>query len=159
MLSEENNEEITEEEEDMKIQLQFMKNDICETEARNQEFENRIKELDAMNQDLKCKLDNSQLNIKQMEDKENELVASKAMLLEDLELKTKMIKELTETKVNAELDLNKIKNDYNELRLSHQCHSDENQELRNDVRKHKEKLERKNGELDTIAVELKLRSV
>ena len=159
VLSDDNDDEITEEEGDLKIQLQVLKNDFREVEARNQELENRIKDFDSVSEALKLKLDGSQLRINQMEDKEIELIAAKAMLSEDLELKTKLIKDLAESKVNAELDLNKTKNDFKELRTSCQRRSDENQELKDDLRKHKEKLEKRNGDLDTIALELKLRLV
>ena len=118
-----------------------------------------IKDFDAVTEALNLKLDGSQLRINQMEDKEIELIASQAMLSEDLELKTKLIADLAESKVNAELDLTKAKNDFKELRTSYQRHSDENQELKDDLRKHKEKLEKRNGDLDTIALELKLRFV
>ena len=159
VLSDDNDDEITEEEGDLKIQLQVLKNDFHEIEARNQELENRLRDFDAVSEALKVKLDGSQLRINQMEDKEIELIASKAMLSEDLELKTKLIKELADTKVNAELDLNRTKNDFKELRTSCQRQSDENQDLKDDLRKHKEKLEKTNGDLDTIALELKLRLV
>ena len=159
VLSDDNDDEVTEEEGDLKIQLQVLKNDFREVEARNQELENRIKDFDAVSEALNLKLDGSQLRINQMEDKEIELIASKAMLSEDLELKNKLITDLAESKVNAELDLTKTKNDVKELRTSCQRHSDENQELKDDLRKHKEKLEKRNGDLDTIALELKLRLV
>ena len=159
VLSDDNDDEVAEEEGDLKIQLQVLKNDFREVEARNQELENRIKDFDAVSEALNLKLDGSQLRINQMEDKEIELIASQAMLSEDLELKTKLIADLAESKVNAELDLTKAKNDFKELRTSYQRHSDENQELKDDLRKHKEKLEKRNGDLDTIALELKLRLV
>ena len=159
VLSDDNDDEVAEEEGDLKIQLQVLKNDFREVEARNQELENRIKDFDVVSEALKLKLDGSQLRINQMEDKEIELIASKAMLSEDLELKNKLITDLAESKVNAELDLTKTKNDVKELRTSCQRHSDENQELKDDLRKHKEKLEKRNGDLDTIALELKLRLV
>ena len=158
-LSDEEDEGISEEQDDLKIQLEVLKNDIREMETKNQELEDKTKEFDSINEELKLKLEGSRLKNKLMEEKEVELIASNAMLSEELELKVKFIEELTETKVNAEMGMSKIKHDLMELRSSCQQQSDENQELKDELRKTKEKLEKKKGELDTIALELKLRLV
>ena len=159
MLSDDNEEEDDEKEDDLKIQLQVLKTDIREMEDRNILLENKLKDSNSINEELKLKVDNYSLKIKEMEENEAEFIASKAMLSENLELKMMFIEELTETKVNAEMGMNKIKHDLMELRSSCQQQSDENQELKDELRKTKEKLEKKKGELDTIALELKLRLV
>ena len=128
-------------------------------EDRNIVLETKLKDSDLINEELKLKLDNLSLKVKEMEENEAELIASKSMLSENLELKMIFIEELTETKVNAEMDLNKIKHDLNESRLSVQRQSDENKEIKNDLKKHKEKLEKKQSDLETITLELKHRLV
>ena len=47
--------------------------------------------------------------------------------------------------------------DFAESHLSVQRQSDENKEIKNDLRKHKEKLEKKQSDLETITLELKHR--
>ena len=148
-------EEMLDNTEELKIQLDILKNDILEFESKNEALEGKMKMFENINKDLKMHLKESDLKIKHLNEERTEIEASKKLLIEELDVKNDLIVELKDAKLNAEINAKRTKDEFNDIRLSFQKEYDENKELKEELRKVKEKSEKQLNQFEALELDYK----
>ena len=140
---------------DLKIQNEILKDEIRGYESRIEILGKKLKEAIEANEIMQKDYEENKLKVHTLNEELEEIVGKEKMFVNELEAKSELIENLKDEKLNTEMSCTRLKNELDEMRQSWFNQVDLNKEIKNESKNIKDKLNKQQSELENVEMELK----